>query len=198
MALAFDHSNGIIEVTAPQNAVDVQTLLNSIRAEEASERGIVHDEISKASGKESLGEGVQIGVTVELLGNWQVHFWPGNYIGKIAGGNLVGGPAGDPVAYSAGVQVLLIQSAASTVVTSSGQASALSIEEHDRLFEVALEASLTAVAADIADLHDEAFGRWTLDTTGDTLTLYRPNGAVLKSFALTRTASTPPAYVGRQ
>ena len=42
------------------------------------------------------------------------------------------GIAGDPIAYSAGVQTLLIQSAASTVVTTGG--SALTTEEHDRLF----------------------------------------------------------------
>ena len=34
----------------------------------------------------------------------------------------VGGPGGDPIAYSAGVQTLLIQSAASTVVTADGGA----------------------------------------------------------------------------
>jgi hypothetical protein len=54
------------------------------------------------------------------LGNWQLLFAPGNYVARVAGGNLVGGPAGDPIAYTAGVQTLLIQSAASTVVSADG------------------------------------------------------------------------------
>jgi hypothetical protein len=148
MAYAFDQVNALIEVTAPQNAVDVQDLINAIRDEEASERGITYDSIAKASGKESLGEGIKIGLTVQLLGNWQCHFWPGAYIAKIAGGNLVGGPGGDPVAYSEGVQVLLIQSAASTVVETTGgtggSGSGLTQEERDRLFSTALQTTAQA------------------------------------------------------
>jgi hypothetical protein len=67
------------------------------------------------------------------LDDWQLCFPPGNYIAKVAGGNLIGGIAGDPIAYSAGVQTLLIQSAASTVVTvSGGTGSGATIEEIER------------------------------------------------------------------
>jgi hypothetical protein len=55
------------------------------------------------------------------LGSWQLRFPAGNYIARIAGGNLVGGPGGDPIAYTAGVQALLIQSAASTVVYTTSE-----------------------------------------------------------------------------
>jgi hypothetical protein len=68
-------------------------------------------------------------MTVNLNNPWQLHFEEGNYIAKVAGGNLVGGISDDPVAYSAGVQTLLIQSAASTLVVTGG--SALTEEEHD-------------------------------------------------------------------
>jgi hypothetical protein len=54
------------------------------------------------------------------LGDWQLSFPVGNYVATVAGGNFVGGPGGDPIAYSAGVQTLIIQSAASTVVTAGG------------------------------------------------------------------------------
>lgn len=50
---------------------------------------------------------------------------------------------------------------------------------------VAKEATLLAVSGQVKDLHDEAFGRWTIDTTGNTLTLYKVNGTVLKVFDLT-------------
>ena len=127
----FDHSQNIINVTSPQTTLDVQDLIDAIRDEEDSERGVIYPQIASASGKESLGGGVVVGITVELLNDWQLKFWSGNYIAKISGGNLVGGLAGDPVAYSAGVQVLLIQSAASTVVNVGG--SALLAEESEKL-----------------------------------------------------------------
>lgn len=135
MAYSFDFANSIINVSSPQTTVSIQDLIDEIRTAEASEAGIVYDKIADASGKESLGGDVAVGITIELLANWQVQFWEGNYIAEISGGNLVGGPSGDPVAYTAGVQVLLIQSAASTVVTTS-TGSGLSAEEHETLMDI--------------------------------------------------------------
>lgn len=120
MAVTFDHDTSMIDIASPQTTLACADLIDAIRTEEASERGILYPQIATASGKEALGDGVYVGLTVNLLDAWQVRFWSGNYIAKIAGGNLVGGPGNDPVAYSAGVQVLLIQSAASTVVESGG------------------------------------------------------------------------------
>lgn len=134
MAYSFDFDNNIIDVLNPQTDVDVQDLYDACRQAEDSEIGIQYGKITNASGKESLGSGVSIGLTIELLG-WQLRFWSGNYVAKISGGNLVGGIAGDPVAYSPGVQVLLIQSAASTVVQIS-TGSGLSVDEHNQLMGV--------------------------------------------------------------
>lgn len=122
MAIEFDHTNHLINITSPQNTLSCQDLINAIRTEEASATGIIYPQIATASGKEDLGSGVAVGMTINLISPWQVKFWSGNYIAKIAGGNLVGGISGDPVAYSAGVQVLLVQSAASTIVTNDGSA----------------------------------------------------------------------------
>jgi hypothetical protein len=144
VAIEFDHDSHLINITNPQNTLSCQDLIDAIRTEEATERGIMYPQIASASGKEDLGAGVSVGLTVELIAPWQVKFWSGNYIAKIAGGNLVGGPSGDPVAYSAGVQVLLVQSAASTVVTQS-TGSGLSAEEHEAL--MALPSSTTTANA---------------------------------------------------
>jgi hypothetical protein len=100
--------------------VDCATLYTAIKAAQASVEGIIYDRIGRGSGLNNLGPGVQVGLTVEVLGNWQLRFPAGNYIARIAGGNFIGGPGGDPIAYTAGVQTLLIQSAASTVVTEGG------------------------------------------------------------------------------
>jgi hypothetical protein len=121
VALEMDWDNKQILVTSPQSDVLVQNLIDFIRAAEDDEEGIVVPQIAAASGKESLGGSVATGITLELLDDWQLKFWTGSYTATISGGNLIGGISGDPVAYTAGVQVVIIQSAASTiVVTGSG------------------------------------------------------------------------------
>jgi hypothetical protein len=109
-----------IEVDAGVVDVDCGFLYDCIKLAQASEEGIINEQIGSGSGLQALGPGVQTGLTVELLGAWQLQFPTGNYIARVAGGNLIGGPGGDPIAYSAGVQALLIQSASATVVTAGG------------------------------------------------------------------------------
>lgn len=116
----FDFATSRIEVDVGGSEVDCAALYAAIKEAQASVEGIIHERIGAGSGLNTLGPGVQVGLTVELLGPWQLAFAPGNYVARIAGGNLIGGPGGDPIAYSAGVQTLLIQSAAATVVTQGG------------------------------------------------------------------------------
>ena len=116
----FNFQTTLVEVDSGVVDVDCNVLYDAIKLAQWSEEGIIYDRIGKGSGLNDLGPGVQVGITVELLGTWQLKFPAGNYVARIAGGNLVGGPGGDPIAYSAGVQALLIQSANSTVVTTSG------------------------------------------------------------------------------
>jgi hypothetical protein len=118
--LTFNFDTSSIEVDIGSTDILCEPLWSAIREAQASEQGILYDTIGIASGLNILGAGVKTGITVELLGNWQVHFPTGNYIARIGGGNLIGGPGGDPIAYSAGVQTLLLQSAAATVVSTGG------------------------------------------------------------------------------
>lgn len=129
MAYTYDFANSVINILSPQTTVDCQTLYNNITQEEASSVGIIFPAIAAASGKQSLGSNVSVGITLQLLGVWQISFPAGNYIATVAGGNLVGGSAGDPIAYSAGVQVLNIQSAASTIVVSGGSSGGLTQQQ---------------------------------------------------------------------
>lgn len=116
----FNFQTAYIDVDAGVADVDVIALYDAIKLAQASEEGIIYDVAGKASGLNQLGPGVQVGITVELLGSWQLRFPAGDYTARVAGGNLIGGFGGDPIAYSAGVQTLLIQSAAATVVTTGG------------------------------------------------------------------------------
>jgi len=116
----FDFEAKVIALDIGITDVDCGDLYDAIKLAQAEQEGILYPAIASGSGLVDLGPGVAVGLTVELLGDWQLQFAAGNYIARVAGGNLVGGPSGDPIAYTAGVQTLLIQSAASTVVTSSG------------------------------------------------------------------------------
>ncbi len=116
----FNFQTTLVEIDSGVVDIDCNVLYDAIKLAQWSEEGIIYDRIGQGSGLNDLGPGVQVGITVELLGAWQLKFPAGNYVARIAGGNLIGGPSGDPIAYSAGVQALLIQSANATVVTASG------------------------------------------------------------------------------
>lgn len=122
LPLVFDYYNSIIEVPAPDTTLDIQYLINQIRdTEEELNPGINYNKIADASGKDDLGGGVATAITVRLLDNWRVRFEarPGDETIQciISGGNLVGGPGGNPVAPSAFTQVLNLSSASGTIAT---------------------------------------------------------------------------------
>jgi hypothetical protein len=116
----FNFDTSSIDADAGAVDIDCVALYTACKLAQASEEGILYDRIAEGSGLKNLNPGVQVGITVDLLGTWQLRFPAGNYVARVAGGNLIGGPGGDPIAYTAGVQTLLIQSAASTVVTAGG------------------------------------------------------------------------------
>lgn len=120
MALTFDHVAKLVGV--PQldaQPLLIQSLVNAIREEEASERGIVNDQILDASGKADLGGGVQTGITAALRSTWKLNFAAGAYQAAVDGGNLADGL--DRVYNTGSPQVVLRSSAAATIVaTGSG------------------------------------------------------------------------------
>lgn len=119
MALSFAHATKRIAV--PQvdaQPLLIQDVLNAIREEEASERGITYDQIADAAGKDDLGSGVTTGITLSLRSTWVLEFAAGAYQATVTGGNLA-----DALAriYNTGSpQVLINSSAASTAVATGG------------------------------------------------------------------------------
>jgi hypothetical protein len=183
----FNFLTELIAVDGGTTDILCADLYTAIKAAQASAEGIQYPKIGEGSGLIELGPGVEVGLTVELLGNWQLSFATGNYVARVAGGNLVGGPGGDPVAYSAGVQTLLIQSAASTVVTEGGSVptaaqnaaatwaaiieNGLSAAALQRLFAAVLSGNATVPSGagafafrDLADTKDRVVG--TIDNSG--------------------------------
>lgn len=119
MALSFNHAGKLLGVPqADAQPLLMQTLINAIREEEASERGMVYDQIAVGTGKENLGGGVMTGVTVALLSSWKIDFAPGAYQASIDGGNLA--DALSRVNNTGSPQVLILASAAATVVNTAG------------------------------------------------------------------------------
>lgn len=115
MALSFAHATKRINVPQLEAApLLLQDLINAIRTEEASERGIVEDQIADAAGKADLGGGVQTGITLTMRSTWKLEFPPGAYQASVSGGNL--SDALDRVANTGSPQVLVLSSAAATLV----------------------------------------------------------------------------------
>lgn len=145
MALSFNHSGRRILVPqAEATPVLLQSLLNAIRDEEASERGITHDQIADASGKNDLGGGIQTGITLSLRTTWKVEFEAGAYQAIITGGNLSDALA--RVHNTGSPQVLVLASAAATLVETG--VSGLTSGEAAQLAQAAAGA---ASPADIAE-----------------------------------------------
>jgi hypothetical protein len=134
MALSFTYSTqriGVLEAEA--QPLLLQDLINAIRDEEASERGIVEPQIADATGKASLGGAVATGITVALRDAWVVEFAAGAYQATVTGGNLA--DALDRVHNTGSPQVLMLASAAATLIETG--VSGLTSEESAQLASVA-------------------------------------------------------------
>lgn len=122
----FDFSASIITVDVGTSHIDCRTLYDAIKLAQSSEEGIAFSRIAAGSGLTAIAPGVRTGLTVVLLGDWRVQFPPGDYVATIDGGNLLGGPNADPLAASPGVTIILVQSAAATLID-VGEASVVGV-----------------------------------------------------------------------
>lgn len=120
--LLFDFPAQIITVPLPDTTLDLQYLINSIRdAEDDITPGMSYSKIADAFGKQDLGGGVKVGITVVLLNGWRVMFaarpGPDTVSVSITGGNFVGEAGANPVAPSLFTQVTTTQSSSATIIT---------------------------------------------------------------------------------
>jgi hypothetical protein len=145
MTISFDHSANFIVIPQSDAApLMMQTLINAIRDEESSERGIVYDQIADATGKNALGGGVQTGITVALRSSWKLNFAAGAYQATVSGGNLA--DALDRINNTGNPQVLVQSSAAATLVIGDGGAPPTAAQN---AAAVIAAAQATPIAADI-------------------------------------------------
>jgi hypothetical protein len=182
----FDFNASIIDIDVGVSDVDCLDIYDAIKKAQASVEGIIYDRIGRGSGLNVLGPGVQVGITVELLGSWQLRFQAGNYIARVSGGNLVGGPSGDPIAYTAGVQTLLIQSAASTIVTEGGSVPTAA-QNADAVWNYTMENAITSSQMLKGVARTQLAKVNVNETTGD-VTIYKLDGTTV--FAQASTSPT--------
>lgn len=158
MGITFQHAGpgyptNDIHVSSPTTSILIQDLLNLIREEEASVRGIAYKQIAVATGKDALGGLVATGITLRLLENWKVEWYVGDYVATVDGGNLVADSGNPFFAVVGGPQIEITRSAAATVVTTGG--SALTPEEHNKLMVLSplaeIEASTVLAKQDKVD-----------------------------------------------
>lgn len=93
MAIEFAKATKVINVTAPQTSVFIQDLIDAIRDYEDNIVNMELLQIANATGKQDLGGGVLVGITLELINDWRIAFsgWfgPSTQGVSVGGGNLV-------------------------------------------------------------------------------------------------------------
>lgn len=136
--------------------ITAQELLDAIREVEDSPRGILHGKIADAAGKEDLGGGIAVGITLTLLESWVIYSEKSSGFFTVKDGNIIRHDATTPFKANGSItyQQILIQGA--TIVTvNSG--SGLSTAEHDQLFalsdktDIATEVWSTGTSTDFGD-----------------------------------------------
>jgi len=93
MAIEFNKTDKLVLVTSGQVSVTIQELIDEIRDYEDNPVNMEIAQIANATGKQALGGGVSVGITLELINDWRIAFsgWqgPSEQAISIVGGNLV-------------------------------------------------------------------------------------------------------------
>ena len=118
MALSFDKVNKVITVLAPDTEITIQNLLDSIREYEDELTSMDIPKIVSCAGKEPLGGGVVVGLTLTLLDDWQLAFearsGPAYIQCTVSGGNIVALNVNGSIYPTSFTQVLITASSSAT------------------------------------------------------------------------------------
>lgn len=120
----FTVSPRTVEVKAPSTTITIQDLYDTLASEQAKVQNGVFAVLIKGSGKQNLGSGVRVGVTVELQ-NTQLAFaaraGPSTVQCTVTGGNLVAIDASaaelNPIKPTAFTQVVVEKSTSASIAS---------------------------------------------------------------------------------
>ena len=115
----------VIQVDAPVEgtSVTIQELVNAIRDYEDELSFLDYGHIANATGKQSLGGGAQVGITLELINDWRIQFEtpgaPPTITVYVRGGNLVAtnSYSNNPIKPSDYITAIIAQSSSPTIIT---------------------------------------------------------------------------------
>src|SRR3990167_8250709 len=137
--LTFFKYERLIQVDKPQVEVTIQDLLNQIRDYEEMLINLDYGHIANAYGKQPLGGGSFVGITLELINNWRIAFEArdgieeggGTILCTVSGGNLVAvnDYGNNPIYPTAFTQVVIAQSSSPTIIQAPTDYSALYLIE---------------------------------------------------------------------
>src|SRR4030067_1617565 len=123
ISIDFESSPRIITILAPTTEVAVQELVNVIRDAEDDPLNMEYDHLIRAAGKEPLGGGVSVGITVTLLNAkiaFETRLGPAFEQCEISGGNLVAmdenGIPMSPIQPTAYTQIVRTSSSSATLM----------------------------------------------------------------------------------
>lgn len=119
MALTVDFQAKRIRVSSDQTSLDVVALYTAVKDAQDSPEGIMYAPIAAGAGRFDLGGGRTSGLVVRLNAPWQIEF-EGTGQRTIDGGTLIGGAGGQPVAVTAGTQIVLNRPSDAFGVSTSG------------------------------------------------------------------------------
>ena len=120
--LTFLKFDRVIQVDSPQVEVTIQDLINQIRDYEDEIDFMSEPQIANAYGKQALGGGAFVGITMELINNWRIAFearpGPDTILCTVSGGNLVAinQYANNPIKPTAFTQVNIAQSTSPSII----------------------------------------------------------------------------------
>lgn len=123
--LTFLKYEKVIQVDSPQTSVTIQDLVNQIRDWEDELTNMDYSKVCDAFGKQDLGGGSFVGITLVLLDGWRLSFearaGPSTEVMTVSGGNLIGedelGNQQNPIYPTAYTQVVIAQSSSPTIIT---------------------------------------------------------------------------------
>jgi len=124
----FASSPRIVMVAAPSTEVNLQDLYDTLRDIEASEQGILYPMLLNAAGKQVLGGGALVGMTLTLrnaLLSFEARTGPTWVLCQVSGGNLVavdagGAPLPSPLCPTAYTYAVATQSTSASLLSGTG------------------------------------------------------------------------------
>lgn len=158
MAIVFDSESTpkLINITSPQDTIQIQDLINAIRTWESSEDGVVFDPIvtpTDSAGKSDIGGGILTAITISISTEWRLKFWAGVGVGFVLGGNLAGGYLADPIEPTGSGDTIKQVSAESGVIAETGVSGLTPTESAALLQNTAdlstMTSSVTVIEGDI-------------------------------------------------